>query len=266
MTAGAAPAATPDPPAAVQALAVLRLLARHLEPLPAAAIARDLDLPRSTTYKLLAALGDAGFVTHVPETGRDGLGLAAFGRGWAYARQAPLARVGRPVIARLVDALGHTGHLAVLHGNQVLYVVEERASGEPALVSDVDVRLPAHLTASGLAMLAALPPAQIRALFPGRSAFVQRHGVGPDSPSRLRAALTAVRTAGYAHENGSVTPGFESVGVPVLDRHGHPVAAVAVTWRTGHLRADRDGPGGIVARLRAAAAEVSRRLGAPLAL
>lgn len=250
------------PPAAVHVLAVLRLLSRHLEPLPAAAIARDLGLPRSTTYKLLAALSDAGFVTHVPETSRYALGLTAFELGSAYARQAPLARIGRPVIARLVDALGHTGHLAVLHGNDVLYVVEERAPGEPPLVSDVDVRLPAHLTASGLAMLAALPAAQVRALFPNRAAFVRRHDAGPDSPGHLRSTLSGVRATGYAREIGTVTPGFESVGVPVRDRHGHPVAAVAVTWRAGFLRAEIDGPTGIVARLRGAAGEVSRRLGA----
>ena len=48
----------------------------------------------------------------------------------------------------------HNAHLAVLHGRDVLYVIEERAPGRPLLVTDVGVRLPATLTASGLAMLA----------------------------------------------------------------------------------------------------------------
>ena len=120
-----------------------------------------------------------GFVTHLPEERRYGLGVAAFELGSAYTRQEPLQRIARPVLARLVDATTHNAHLAVLHGRDVLYVVEERAPGRPPLVTDVGVRLPAHLTASGLAMLAALPPAQVRALFPSRAAFVQRHGVGP---------------------------------------------------------------------------------------
>ena len=42
--------------------------------------------------------------------------------------------------------------IAVLHGRDVLYVVEERAPGRPPLVTDVGVRLPAHLTASGRAI------------------------------------------------------------------------------------------------------------------
>lgn len=52
-------------PAAGHALAVLRLLAQHAEPLPAAMIARELGLPRSSTYHLLAVLREAGFVAHL---------------------------------------------------------------------------------------------------------------------------------------------------------------------------------------------------------
>ena len=90
---------------------------------------------------------------------------------------------------------GHSAHLAVLHGRDVLYVVEERAPGRPPLVTDVGVRLPAQLTASGRSMLAALQPSQVRALFPDRTAFVERHGNGPASLSALRRLLTEVPAA-----------------------------------------------------------------------
>ena len=65
-------------PAARHTLQLLTLLARHTEPLPAGSIARELGLPRSTTYHLLAVLRDAGFVTHLEEERRYGLGVAAF--------------------------------------------------------------------------------------------------------------------------------------------------------------------------------------------
>lgn len=53
--------------------------------------------------------------------------------------------------------------------------------GRPALVTDVDVRLPSHLTASGRAILAGLPAAQVRALFPSAATFADRTGTGPRS-------------------------------------------------------------------------------------
>jgi len=243
-------------PAAEQALAVLTHLAAQPGPVPAASIARDLGLPRSTTYHLLGVMTRAGFVVHLPEDRRYGLGVSAFELGTAYTRQAPLARLARPVLARLVDAVGHNAHLAVLHGREVLYVVEERAPGRPPLVTDVGVRLPAPLTASGRAVLAALPPAQVRALFPDASAFVERHGTGPSSLAALRSLLTDTRRDGVAHEDGEVTPGFASMAVAVLDHTDHPVAGLAVTWS-----AEDPPAASLPERLRRASAELSRRMG-----
>jgi DNA-binding IclR family transcriptional regulator len=246
-------------PAASHALAVLRLLARHPEPIPASAIARDLDLPRSSVYHLLKVLRDQGFVVHLAEERRYGLGVAAFELGSAYARQAPLQRLARAPLVRLVDATRHNAHLAVLHGRDVLYLIEDRAPGRPPLVTDVGVRLPAQLTASGLAMLASLPPPQVRALFPSRDAFVQRHGIGPTTLSGLRAVLSRVRQDGFALEDGTVTPGFASVASAVLDHSGYPVAGIAVTFPAGEV-----GPParvGLAAQVKRAAAELSRRIG-----
>lgn len=246
-------------PAARQALAVLQAMARQPGPVPAAALARDLGVPRSTMYHLLAELVAAGFVVHLPEERRYGLGVSAFELGSAYMRQEPLARLARPVLGRLVDAVGHTAHLAVLHGREVLYVVEERAPGRPPLVTDVGVRLPAQLTASGRAVLAHLPAVQVRALFPDPSAFVERHGTGPTSLSALRRVLSEVRRRGYATEDGQVTPGFASVAAAVFDHSGHPVAGAAVTFPAEAL--DAAARHRLALRVARAAAQLTRRLG-----
>ena len=217
-------------PAATRALRVLRFLASQPDPVPLDRIMRACDLPRSTAYHLLNAMVDEGFVVHLAEEKRYGLGVAAFEVGSGYSRQEPLQRIARRLLAGVVDAAHQSAHLAVLHGRDVLYVVEERAPGRPPLVTDVGVRLPAHLTASGRAILASLPPAQVRALYPDRTAFVDRHGSGPRSLPDLRTVLLETRQRGYATEDGEVTPGFASVAAPVLDHNGHPVAGLAVTY------------------------------------
>lgn len=252
----------PNAPAAAHALAVLQLLARHAEPVPAATIARELGLPRSTTYHLLAVLRDAGFVSHLGDDRRWGLGVAAFELGSAYSRQGPLQRVARPALTRLVDETTHNAHLVVLHGRDVLYVIEERAPRRPSLVTDVGVRLPATLTASGLAILAALPAAQVRALYPSRADFVQRGGQGPTSLTALRSELAQVRRRGFALEQGSVTPGFASVAAAVLDHNGHPLAGLAVTYpHTDEAPIDGAEHARLVTGVRRAAGDLSRRLG-----
>ncbi|MEI5584086.1 MULTISPECIES: IclR family transcriptional regulator [unclassified Agromyces] len=244
-------------PAADQALAILSHLASQRGPAPAAAIAGALGLPRSTTYQLLAVLQERGFVVHLPEERRYGLGVAAFELSSGFSRQQPLTRLGRPLVAGIVDRLGESGHLAVLHGRDVLYLVEERAARRPSLVSDVGVRLPAHLTASGRAMLAALPAAQLRALYPDRAAFADRGPTSADAAawtySRLKAVLAEVRAAGVAGEHGEVTGGLASVGAVVLDHLGWPAAAIAVTFAEGSAAE-------LVADATAAVAEASTTL------
>jgi len=247
-------------PAASRTLRVLRFLAAQPEPVALDRIARACGLPRSTAYHLVTAMIEEGFVVHLADEHRYGLGVVAFEVGSGFSRQEPLQRISRRTLADLADRTGQTAHLAVLHGRDVLYVVEERPPGRPPLVTDVGVRLPAQLTASGRAILSALPSAQVRALYPDPSAFVDRHGTGPRTLSALRSLLSDTRRRGYATEQGEVTPGFASVAAPVLDHNGHPVAGLAVTFAEGGP-ADPD----VLARaVRRAADVLTKRLGGPV--
>ena len=215
--------------AAGHALRALTHLASRAEPIPAAHLARELGLPRSSTYHLLAVLVEHGYVVHYEQERTYGLGSAVHELGAGYQRQDPLQRLARPHVERLVDATTHNAHLAVLTGRDVLYVIEERAARRPSLVTDVGVRLPATITASGLAILAALPARQVTALYPSAEVMVPG---GPETPSALRRELVATRARGHAREVGSVQSDLSSVASAVLDRDGHPVAAVALTYRT----------------------------------
>ena len=245
-------------PAATRTLRVLRFLAGQSEPVPLDSIARACSLPRSTAYHLLTAMIQEGFVVHLADEHRYGLGVAAFEVGSGFSRQEPLQRISRRTLTDLVDRTGQTAHLAVLHGRDVVYVVEERAPGRPPLVTDVGVRLPAHLTASGRAILSALPAAQVRALYPDPTAFVDRHGTGPRTLGGLQSVLSDTRRRGYATEEGEVTPGFASVAAPVLDHNGHPAAGLAITY------ADAEADPLAEAVRRAAAALTKRLGGAPM--
>jgi DNA-binding IclR family transcriptional regulator len=147
----------------------------------------------------------------------------------------------------------------VLHGRDVLYVIEERAPGRPLLVTDVGVRLPATTTASGLAMLAALPGPQVTALFPRPDTLVGVESGGPATPSALRRELVSIRRRGYAVEEGTVTAGLSSVAHVVRDRLGHPVASVALTYPTTEV--DEKEVGALASRAGETAQTISGRLG-----
>lgn len=244
-------------PAAERTLDILEFIATHGET-RAAMLAQTLDIPRSSVYQLLDVLERHGFVTCLKDRHTYGIGFKTFEMGSAYSRQHRVSRIAHPVLARLVDDTGENGHLAVLHGSQIVYVLEERAAGRPPLVSGVGVRLPSHLTASGRAMLAGLSQAQVDALYPNRAAFVDRTGVGPKSPRDLRTLLNAIRLTGFAEEHGDVTPGFDSYAVAVRDYNGYPIAGLALTFVSNALGSER--LDALRNRLKLAGEELSRDL------
>ncbi|WP_046468497.1 IclR family transcriptional regulator [Allosalinactinospora lopnorensis] len=244
-------------PAATRALRLLRFLATRPGPVSASAIATELNLPRSSTYQLLEAMAGEGFVIHLPEERRWGLGVAAFEIGSAYLRHDPLERLARPLLGDLAKETGATAHLGVLHGADTLYLLKEQPPQAPTLVTGVGVRLPAHLTASGRALMAHLPRAQVRALYPGAGSFVDRTGAGPASPAELRDLLAHERQRGWSSEEGQVTEGFSSVAAAAFDHNGTPVAAISLTVPSARpvtLTALASG-------VRDAASELTRKLG-----
>ena len=250
-------------PGATRALAILQALGKAGSPMPAAAIATKLKLPRSSTYHLLAAMEKDGFVIHFPEDQRWGLGVSAFELGSAYLRHDPLERLARPLLARLVRETEKTipsvAQLGILQNNDVLYLAKEVPHHPVTIVSEVGVRLPAHLTASGKAILCQLDAKQVRAMYAGESALVSRTGKGPASVKELNADLAAAKSRGFSFENGFVTEGFSSIAVAVLNHLQMPVAAIGMTFRNDAGAESHQEF--LVKQLQTAATELSKRLG-----
>lgn len=250
----------PEVPAARAALRIVSHLAAHGDPVPASLIARALDLPRSSTYQLLRVLMDEGYVVHYPELRAYGLGGHVAEIGSAVLRASRLGSLAMPLLDRVVAEAGLpvAAQLAVLHGSDVSYVGQVSAPRAPTTVVRVGVRLPAHLTATGRAMLAALPAAQVRALYPHRDALITRQGIGPATLADLDGILAAARERGVASEDGEITADYASVAAVATDRGGYPAAAIGATFRSG--AATPDARERVAEAVTAAAAQLTARL------
>ena len=210
-------------PAATHTLAILRLLMTTDAPISAARIAAQLRLPRSTTYQLLKVMVDAGFVMHLKSHRTYGLGAAAYSLAQAYSTQQPLVRASTRHAQALAKLAGGSAHVSRLSsGMEVLYVLEERSAAAVSLITDVGVRLAAERTASGRAMLAALPDAELKAR-------VDAAGLGRQW-QKIHTMVQQVRLRGWAEETEEVSVGQSSIAAAVLDHTGRPAAALAVTF------------------------------------
>jgi DNA-binding IclR family transcriptional regulator len=209
---------------------VLAVLARYARPVPTMTLARECDIPKSSTHHLLNSMRAADFVVYYESERAWGLGIAVFELGSAYLRSRPLQQLGRPLLVALTAATGQTSHLAILHGHEALYLDKERPQdGGPALVTEVGVRLPAHLTAVGQAILASLPDAQLGAIY-GHGDLVCRTGVGVDAMDVLRARLAETRDRGWAYEESMTSEGICCVAAPVISHEGFAVASIGLTF------------------------------------
>jgi DNA-binding IclR family transcriptional regulator len=249
-------------PAATRTLTLLRTMAEIGQPTTADRLAKRLGIPRSSCYQLLEALQEQGFAIHYPNERRWGLGIAAWELGSAYQRHEPLERMARPALTKLVAELSKktnvVGHLAILDGADVLYLLEQRPARSLKLVTDVGVRLPAHLTASGRAMLQHLSQKQLVASFRGRD-LGSRTNLGPRDLASLQQLLGLEKAQGFALEVDEVTMGYASVGVAILDSLGNPLAAIAITLQSNQL--EKLQLSQIALLLTGAAQDLSRKFG-----
>lgn len=267
-------------PAANRTLEVLLLLARSVSPIPARTIGRELAIPKSSLYHLLAAMQSKGFVTPISggdsensQTGNSqiesalwGLGVSAFEVGSAYMRHEPLEARARPILVKLMKSVAGiaplVGHLGILRGSDTYYLLKETTGGPITVISEIGVRLPASLTASGRAMLSYLSPAQVRALFPHPQVFINRTGKGPQNPTELKALLSKERKQGFSLESGLITPEHSSVAAAVFDHLGEPVAAINLVFRS--VTIDDSDQRTLVEAVQDSARELTKRLGGRL--
>lgn len=220
---------------------VLTLLATSEEPLTALEIATTGGFPKSSTHQLLNYLASRRFVDYDPVQRTWSLGLALFELGLAYRRGRPLEEIGRTILVELCQATSTTSHLAVCDGTEVLYVDKQQrrtGTGTTQLVTEIGVRLPAHLTAVGRALLATMDDAELKELYSGYG-FPQRTAAGPQSVAELVADLDQVRAAGYALESGLTTAGITCVAAAVYDHRSEPIAALGITFITDQMTAEQ---------------------------
>jgi DNA-binding IclR family transcriptional regulator len=219
-------------PAARSTLRIIRYLAGHSGPVRAATIGRDLKLPRSSVYHLLQVMQREGFVVHSPE--HQGFALAPLlGEiGSTVLASNALARLGTPLLERLIaeTRLPVVAHLGVLQHGDVVYAAKVSGARAPAVVTSIGVRLPAHLTATGRAMLAGLSDAQFDAIY-SDPVLPLRTIRGPSSVADLTRLLTQCRERGWATEDGDIDLAYASVAAAVLDHNGYPAASVGLTFR-----------------------------------
>jgi IclR family acetate operon transcriptional repressor len=189
---------------------------------------------RSTAHRMLATLLSEGFVRQDPVTKSYGPGRRMLEVGLAALRNLDVRAAARPELEALRDELGETVHLVLLEGTHILFVDSVESNRAVRVGSRTGMTMPAHCTAAGKAILAALPQAALEEYLRAMPAGLTPNSIDSADAVRAEIALTAER--GWATNYEESEDGLSAVAVAVPEPSGVVRSSITVSLPASRLQ------------------------------
>jgi IclR family acetate operon transcriptional repressor len=219
-------------------------------------IAKPFRWPKSTAYRILARVEDAGFLDRDERSGLYRLGIRLATLGELARHSTSLQRIATTALHRLSAETAETATLMLLHGPEGV-TVDVVESYQPLMLPGLlGARQPLHSTAGGKVFLAWAPPGRQRSMI--RPPLKRYTSTTITDVDILLRELETSRRRGYTIVNGENIEDVVGVAAPIHDHHGNVSAALTVGGPRSRAAANLDSLGVAVM---AAAASVSAALG-----
>jgi IclR family pca regulon transcriptional regulator len=215
---------------ATKALAVIEAFDKDHPRMNPANVAELTGLTRTAARRYLLTLAEAGYA----ET--DGrlfwLAPRVLRAGTAYFASARLPRIAQPFLQRITAAVQESALLAVLDGDDVVYIARNGADRVTTVGFVLGSRVAAPLSSAGMIVLAYQPPERV-------AAFLARYEPKVFTPltivdkARLRTGIEQVLQCGYALSEQQLEVGMRGVAVPLRNHNGVVIGAISVSMPMG---------------------------------
>jgi DNA-binding IclR family transcriptional regulator len=203
-----------------------------------AALSKELKMGKSTIHRLLATLREFDLVWFDPTTSNYALGARILRWSDLLVRQNLVIRHGWPILRELVQACHETASLAVLEGTDVMFIARCESTQRLRMSEQVGGRNPAHCTALGKAMLAALSEKEFLNVYDGMETLKALTANSITSRDKLWDHLRKVQQEGVAYDFEENIVGGICVGTAVRNHTGNVVAGMSLSLPTQRLRGD----------------------------
>jgi DNA-binding IclR family transcriptional regulator len=195
-------------------------------------LARKVGLDKATTRRLLLTMQHHGFIEQDSTSREYVLGPTVIEIGAAVKTVRELRDIVRPVMFELANETQLAVYVCVVSGNEALCV--ERVQGtSPVLVQMLHTRIPLNCGAAPRVLLAGQPEPKIREVLANHLGRMTARS--QMNPTALRRDLAKIRARGWELAVDDITIGAAGLGVPLHDRSGNVVAAMAVGGLTHHV-------------------------------
>jgi len=186
-------------------------------------VARLTGLTRATARRFLLTLVELGYMR------TDGklfsLTPHVLNLGFSYLSGLSITEVAQPHVQDLASIAHESSSVAVLDGDDIVYVVRVPTKRIMAVAISVGTRFPAYATSMGRALLASLPPDQLNAYLQRVELAALTRFTVTDT-ALLVQVLDQVRTDGFVITDQELEEGLRSTAVPIRDANGIVIAAI----------------------------------------
>jgi IclR family transcriptional regulator, KDG regulon repressor len=213
--------------------AIIEEIARNRDGIGLADLSKRVGLHNSTTFHLVKTMVSLGYVRQLKDSKRYRIGRPLFALAASALDEIEMMSLATPVLDALARATGESAHFSVPMGDAVVVLARTSGPGAFQLSDRVGVVRPAHCTALGKIMLAALQPDQFER-FLGRAELKARTPKSITSAEQLRREITEVRRAGIAIDDGEFDSEVRCAALPVRDFSGQVIGAIGISgpvWR-----------------------------------
>ena len=210
-----------------------RDFARSRDGIGLAELSKRVGLHNSTTFHLVKTLVSLGYVRQLQDNKRYRIGRPLFALAASALDEIEMMSLATPVLEDLARDSGESAHFSVPMGDAVVVLARTSGPGAFQLTDRVGVVRPAHCTALGKIMLAALAPKQFEGYL-RRAELKASTSKSVTSAERLAREVAEVRRSGLAIDDCEFDPEVRCAAVPVRDFSGRVMGAIGISgpvWR-----------------------------------
>jgi IclR family pca regulon transcriptional regulator len=207
-------------------LAVLQAFSQERRVLTTSQVSQRTGIPRAAVRRCLYTLAKLGFVAE-EDNRLFSLRPRVLKLGHAYLATTPMAHAAQPVLRHISSTLNESSSVAILDGDEILYIARASTARIMSIDLHIGSRLPAYCTSMGRVLLADFSADALEAYL-DRTKLVQYTPRTIISREGLRDTLDSVRQNGYALVDQELEIGLRSIAVPIYGADGRAVAALNV--------------------------------------
>jgi len=201
-------------------------------------LAQMLDLPASTTHRLLNTLEAQGFVRRELDQELWFVGTAGFKIGNGFLASRDFVRQAKPFMRTLVSKVGETSNLSVLEGSKAVIIAQHQCSEIMRMMVPLGSASPLHASGVGKAILSGLPEVE-------RNSKLDALVLDRITPwtmttrNELSEALAGYAQKGWAFDDQEHAVGLRCIAACLFNEDAYPIAAISVSGPLARIDDER---------------------------